>query len=81
MKLKQGEVIREFYATLPCDSTEFKFRKRISKEGIEKIFAMSVALYGKISQEKHVVADTTVQEKNIIYPIDGKLAINTLIVY
>jgi len=33
---------------LPCDSTELvKFRQRIGKGGVEKIFAMSIALHGK----------------------------------
>ena len=64
---------------LPCDATELmKFCKRIEKEGIEQIFAMSVALHGKDVQEKQVIIDTTVQEKNIIYPTVGKVAIKMI---
>jgi hypothetical protein len=35
---------------------------------------MSVALHGKQAQEVTVLIDTTVQEKNITYPTDAKLA-------
>ncbi len=35
----------EYQPALPCDPTDLVcFRKRIGKEGVEKIFAMSVAL-------------------------------------
>ena len=52
--------------------------KRIGKEGIEEIFAMSVALHGKEAEEKQVIIDTTVQEKHITYPTDAKLAIKVI---
>jgi IS5 family transposase len=69
----------EYIPALPCDSTELvKFRQRIGKEGVEKIFAMSVGLHGKAAQEKEVIIDTTVQEKNVTYPTDGKLAIKMI---
>jgi IS5 family transposase len=69
----------EYQPTLPCDPTELVyFRKRIGTEGVEKIFAMSVALHGKDAQEKQVIIDTTVQEKNVTYPTDGKLAIKMI---
>jgi len=71
--------MREYQPALPCDSSELVyFRKRIGKEGVEKIFAMSIALHGKKAQEKQVIIDTTVQEKNITYPTDGKLAIKMI---
>jgi len=69
----------EYQPALPCDPTDLVyFRKRIGKEGIEEIFAMSVALHGKDAQEKQVIIDTTVQEKNVTYPTDGKLAIKMI---
>ena len=69
----------EYQPALPCDPSDLVyFRKRIGKEGVEKIFAMSVALHGKDAQEKQVIVDTTVQEKNVTYPTDGKLAIKMI---
>jgi IS5 family transposase len=64
---------------LPCDSTELvHFRKRIGEEGFEKIFQVSVGLHGKPALEATVNIDTTVQEKNITYPTDAKLAIKII---
>lgn len=71
--------LTEFSQSLPCHSTELvHFRKRIGTEGFEKIFAMSVQLHGKAALEKAVNIDTTVQEKNITYPTDAKLAIKII---
>lgn len=71
--------MREYQPALPCDPTDLVyFRRRIKKEGVEKIFAMSVALHGKEKEEKQVIIDTTVQEKNVTYPTDGKLAIKMI---
>jgi len=71
--------MNEYQPALPCDSTDLVyFRKRIGKEGVEKIFSMSVKLHGKDAQEKQVIIDTTVQEKNVTYPTDGKLAIKMI---
>ena len=69
----------EYQPVLPCHPTELvKFRQRIDKEGMEAIFAMSVELHGKAAEEKSVIVDTTVQEKNITYPTEGKLAIKMI---
>jgi IS5 family transposase len=69
----------EFSCTAPCDSTELvHFRQRIGTEGFELIFQMSVQLHGKAALEKTVNIDTTVQEKNITYPTDAKLAIKII---
>jgi IS5 family transposase len=67
-----GEVV--FQWKQPCDGTDLVyFRKRIGKKGVERILAMTVGLHGKDGQEKDVVMDTTVQEKNITFPTDSKL--------
>jgi IS5 family transposase len=69
----------EYQAKLPCHSTELvHFRKRIGKAGVEKIFQMSVALHGRAALEDTVNIDTSVQEKNITYPTDAKLAIKVI---
>ena len=69
----------EFQVALPCHSTDLVyFRKRIGSEGVEEIFGMSVKLHGKAVEEKEVIIDTTVQEKNVTYPTDGKLAIKMI---
>lgn len=68
-----------FQVSEPCHATDLVyFRQRIGKKGVEKIFKMSVQLHGKDSEEKRVIIDTTVQEKNITYPTDGKLAIKMI---
>ncbi len=69
----------EYRPSLPCDSTDLVyFRNRIGKEGAENIFAMSAGLHGKEAEEKQVIVDTTVQEKNITCPTDGKLTIKMI---
>lgn len=58
----------------PCAASDLvHFRKRIGKEGVEKILKHSIDLHGKDGQDKHTSIDTTVQEKNITYPTDAKL--------
>jgi IS5 family transposase len=54
------------------------FRNRTGKWGYEQIFQMSVGVHGKAALEKAVNIDTTVQEKNITYPTDAKLAIKII---
>ena len=71
--------MKEFQRRLPCHSTELvHFRKRIGAEGVERIFRMSVGLHGRRALEDTVHIDTTVQEKNITYPTDSKLAIRII---
>lgn len=63
----------------PCHSTELvKFRQRIGTNGMKVIFGVSVNLHGEKANEKQVIVDTTVQENNITYPTDGKLAIKII---
>ncbi|UJO99947.1 MAG: IS5 family transposase, partial [Nitrosomonas sp.] len=71
--------MKEFQRRFPCHSTELvHFRKRIGAEGVERIFRMSVGLHGRAALEDTVHIDTTVQEKNITYPTDSKLAIRII---
>jgi len=71
--------ITEFQQDLPCHATELvHFRKRIGKQGFEQIFQMSIQLHGNVALEAAVNIDTTVQEKNITYPTDAKLAIKII---
>lgn len=64
-----------FEHKFPTDPSDFvHFRKRIGTEGVEKIFAYSVKLFGKQAQEKVQLSDTTVAENNTTFPTDSKLA-------
>jgi IS5 family transposase len=66
---------RELKWGLPCDASELThFRTRIGTAGAEKILAATIALHGESAKEKEVVVDTTVQEKNITFPTEMKLA-------
>ena len=69
----------ELQTVEPCHSTDLVyFRKRIGVEGMKLIFKVSVDLHGDAKEEKQVIVDTTVQENNITYPTDGKLAIKII---
>lgn len=69
----------ELQITQPCHPTDLVyFRKRIGTEGMKVIFGMSISLHGKDAEESQVIVDTTVQENNITYPTDGKLAIKII---
>jgi IS5 family transposase len=70
---------KSFQNAAPCHATELvKFRQRIGTAGVESIFKCSVLLHGDAVEEATVNIDTTVQEKNITYPTDGKLAIKVI---
>ena len=70
----------EYQPALPCHPTELvKFRNRIGKEGFEYIFKMSVEIYGDTAEESQVLVDSTVQESNLTFSTDGKLAIKIII--
>ena len=71
--------LNEFTSAMPCAGSELThFRNRIGVQGIEKIFKMSISIHGAAIEEKDVNIDTTVQEKNITYPTDGKLRIKII---
>lgn len=58
----------------PCSASDLVyFRRRIGKQGVEKIFKHSINKHGEDSQASDVSIDSTVQEKNITYPTDSKL--------
>ena len=64
-----------FEHKFPCDPSDFvHFRKRLGVLGIEKIFVHTVELHGEKIKSKQLLSDTTVQENNITYPTDSKLA-------
>lgn len=63
-----------FQTNPPFDPSDFvHFRKRVGEEGSEKLLELTIKLHGKSAEEKEVLVDTTVQEKNITYPTDVKL--------
>lgn len=63
-----------FVPNVPCNASELvHFRNRIGEAGIELILQESIRLNGKDSDDDNVNVDTTVQEKNIIFPTDSKL--------
>lgn len=65
----------QFFAPkAPCEASELvHFRNRIGSQGIELILKESIRINGKDGDGGVLSADTTVQEKNITYPVDDKL--------
>lgn len=65
---------------LPCDASDLvHFRKRVGEKGAAEIFQLSVDLHqSKIVQAKEVLIDTTVEQKNITFPTDTKLAVKII---
>lgn len=72
--------LSDFQTALPCHSTDLVyFRNRIGVEGFQFIFKHSIELHSDEDlNETAVIADTTVQESNLTYPTDGKLAIKII---
>jgi IS5 family transposase len=63
-----------FQWDFPCHPTDLVyFRQRIGDKGVEKILQVSIDLHGSKAQEREILIDTTVQEKNITFPTDTKL--------
>ena len=72
MQYFSGE--KTFQWKFPCDPSDLvHFRKRIGKEGVERIFKISIDIHDEAKKEKEISIDTTVQEKNITFPTDVKL--------
>ena len=73
-----GEI--DFHWEIPCDPSDLvHFRKRVGEKGIAVIFSTSLELHkDKIDSATEVIVDTTVQEKNITFPTDTKLAIKII---
>lgn len=64
-----------FQHTFPCDPSGFvHFRKRIGEEGVAKIFSYSVAIHELDGRVNQVLSDSTVQENDVTFPTDAKLA-------
>lgn len=63
-----------FVPKQPCNASELvHFRHRIGQQGVELILKESIRINGEDSDDDDVNIDTTVQEKNITFPTDGKL--------
>jgi IS5 family transposase len=72
-----GETV--FQWKFPCDPSDLvHFRHRIGEAGVEKILAASILIHGRSVLDEAVSIDTTVQEKNITYPTDTKLAVKII---
>ena len=71
---------KSFQWNLPCDSSDLTyFRKRIGEKGVELILKASMDLFSEeVKEETEILMDTTVQEKNITYPTDSKLALKMI---
>ncbi len=66
--------MNEFQWQVPCDPSDLVyFRQRIGEAGLQRLLQVSAQMHGPAAQEKEVVVDTTVQEKNITHPTDTKL--------
>jgi transposase, IS5 family len=69
----------DFQWSLPCDPSDLVyFRQRIGEAGAQLILSVSAQMHGTAAREATVVIDTTVQEKNITYPVDSKLHVRII---
>ena len=67
-----GEVtFQKRYPIEPSDLVHF--RHRIGEKGAEFLLGLTAKLFGQKNSEEQLVADTTVQEKNIAFPTDVRL--------
>ncbi len=63
----------DFQWELPCDPSDLVyFRQRIGEQGVALILAVSAQMHGERAKENEVVVDSTVQEKNVSYPLETK---------
>jgi IS5 family transposase len=68
-----------FQGQFPCDPSDLvHFRHRIGTDGVEQILAASISIHGEEVLSEDVSIDTTVQEKNITFPTDTKLAMKII---
>lgn len=68
-----------FQWRFPCDPSDLvHFRHRVGEAGVEQILAVSILIHGEEVLKEDVSIDTTVQEKNITYPTDTKLAVKII---
>lgn len=66
---------QDFLCKEPCEVSELvHFRHRIGEKGVELIFKESIRINGGDSEDRDIYIDTAVQEKNITFPTDDKLA-------
>ena len=69
----------EFQWKQPCEPSDMvHFRNRVGEAGTQKIFQHTVKLHGDDARESRVIADTTVQEKNIAFPTDTNLRLKII---
>ena len=69
----------DFQWRLPCDPSDLVyFRQRIGEAGAQLLLAASAQLHGTAAQERTVVVDTTVQEKNVTHPVDSRLHLRVI---
>jgi IS5 family transposase len=68
-----------FQWKFPCDPSDLvHFRHRIGEAGVGKILSASISVHPKEVLSEDISIDTTVQEKNITFPTDTKLAVKVI---